>query len=110
AYPGTDGPIPTPEYEAVREGIDDGRYAYLLETIIKKAKIDTDPKQRSLGRQAEKVYQGILTHSEITSLEEMDKNRKRMTDWILKLTPDAFSFSAMPDLTFNRYTNNSFAN
>ena len=38
AYPGTDGPVATPEHEAVREGIDGGKYAYLLETLIKKAK------------------------------------------------------------------------
>ncbi|MCK5805970.1 MAG: DUF4091 domain-containing protein, partial [Lentisphaeria bacterium] len=34
AYPGADGPIPTQRWEAVREGIDDGRYLYTLEARI----------------------------------------------------------------------------
>ena len=38
AYPGPDGPLPTQRWEAVREGIDDGRYLYTLEARIAEAK------------------------------------------------------------------------
>lgn len=38
AYPGPDGPIPTQRWEAVREGIDDGRYLYTLEARIAEAR------------------------------------------------------------------------
>ncbi len=38
AYPGSDGPIPTQRWEAAREGIDDGRYIYTLETRLRAAK------------------------------------------------------------------------
>ena len=38
AYPGADGPIPTQRWEAVREGIDDGRYLYTLEARIAEAR------------------------------------------------------------------------
>jgi hypothetical protein len=85
AYPGTDGPIPTPEYEAVREGIDDGRYAYILETRIKNAQNLTDTRLQNLGLEAEKVYQEILNKVEDATLEDMDANRETMVEWILKL-------------------------
>lgn len=86
AYPGINGPISTPEYEAVREGIDDGRYAYLLETLIEKAKNNSDSSQQDIGLQTEKVYRTLLTASEDASIEEMDKNRQTMVKWILQLS------------------------
>jgi len=42
AYPDPDGPIPTQRWEAVREGIDDGRYLYTLEARIAEAKARGD--------------------------------------------------------------------
>lgn len=85
AYPGLDGPITTPEYEAVREGIDDGRYAYLLEILIEKAKNSPKSSQQNLGLRAEAAYRHLLVASEKASLEEMDANRKTIINWILRL-------------------------
>jgi hypothetical protein len=91
AYPSTYGPITTPEYEAVREGIDDSRYAYLLETLIKKAKNSPKITQRNLGLQAETAYRSLLSTSENASIEEMDINRQTMINWILRLTEKPLS-------------------
>ncbi len=51
AYPGPNGPIPTQRWEAVREGIDDGRYVYTLEARIAAAqKSGRRPKAVAAGR------------------------------------------------------------
>jgi hypothetical protein len=85
AYPGVDGPMPTPEYEALREGIDDGRYAYVLETRIKTAMHSDQTALQQLGRQAEAAYQAILGRIETAGLEQMDQDRHTMVEWILRL-------------------------
>lgn len=85
AYPGMDGPMATPEYEAMREGIDDGKYAYRLETLIENAKNSMDTELQNLGLQAETAYQAILNNIEDATLEEMDENRETMVTWILQL-------------------------
>jgi hypothetical protein len=82
AYPGTDGPTFTPEYESMREGIDDGKYAYVLETRIESAKSSTDEGLQALGHQAEAAYQEMLDGSGSADLEEMDENRDAMVSWI----------------------------
>jgi len=85
AYPGMDGPMLTPEYEAMREGIDDGKYAYVLETRIEYSKNSPDPMLQNYGIQAETAYQAILNNIETATLEEMDQNRKTMVDWIIQI-------------------------
>ena len=85
AYPGTDGPVPTPEYEAMREGIDDGRYAYLLETHIENARNSTNKNLQNLAIQAATAYQQILDNIENAGLEEMDNNRATMVNWLLQI-------------------------
>jgi len=87
AYPGTDGPLLTPEYEAMREGIDDGKYAYVLETRIENAKNSEDDERQCLGKQGDAAYKEILESAENASLEKMDENRDTMVKWILQLTP-----------------------
>jgi len=87
AYPGTDGPLLTPEYESMREGIDDGKYAYVLETRIENAKNSQDDELQHLGRQAEAAYKEMLDSIESASLEKMDENRETMAKWILQLGP-----------------------
>ena len=85
AYPGTDGPLLTPEYEAMREGIDDGKYAHVLETRIERAKNSGDDELQRLGTQAEAAYKEMLESAENASLEKMDENRETMVKWILQL-------------------------
>ena len=85
AYPGVDGPVATPEYEAMREGIDDGKYAYLLETRIEYAMKSPDPMLQDYGIQAQKAYQTMLDRIETATLEEMDQHRQTMIDWIMRI-------------------------
>jgi hypothetical protein len=85
AYPGTDGPLLTPEYEAMREGIEDGKYAYVLETRIENARNSQKDELQRLGRHAEAAYQEMLESVESASLEKMDENRETMVKWILQL-------------------------
>lgn len=85
AYPGVGGPGLTPEYEAMREGIDDGRYAYQLELRIAQARTSDDSALRSLGRRLDAAYRAMLRDSHRASLAGMDRSRATMVNWILQL-------------------------
>lgn len=85
AYPGTEGPIPTPEYEAVREGIDDGRYAYVLETSIARALALKDAERTGKALAAKLDYDRLLKAASTTSLEDMDAARSTIIHHILEL-------------------------
>jgi len=85
AYPGLDGPTPTIEYEALREGIDDGRYGYILEKRIDAAKHSTDPKIKKMGLDAEAAYLKIVRKTEDATLQEMATNREEIISWILRV-------------------------
>ena len=97
AYPGTDGPIATPEYEALREGIDDGRFAYVLESRIESAKNSTNIELQVLGLQAEVAYQAILNNIDFASLEDMDTNRETIRSWIMQLYDRDEDGDGIPD-------------
>ena len=100
--------------EAMREGIDDGRYAYQLETRIEilqnsphrelrelgelaepvheqvlqdieSAQSSLDPELRELGELAEAFYQQVLQDIESASLEQMDEYRDQIITWILTI-------------------------
>jgi hypothetical protein len=85
AYPGTDGPMLTPEYEAIREGIDDGKYAHVLELRIAGAQSSSVPQLQELAQQAEAAYQEILDGIGSADLEQMDEYREAITSWILAI-------------------------
>ncbi|MGB7543286.1 MAG: hypothetical protein WBM28_14885, partial [Burkholderiales bacterium] len=85
AYPGIDGPDLTPEYEAMREGIDDGKYAYQLEVRIAQAKSSANAARRALGRQIGAAYQTMLGKSTSATLAQMDTTRDTIVNWILQL-------------------------
>ncbi len=97
AYPGMDGPMLTPEYEAVREGIDDGRYAFVLETRIAGAKSSPDTGLQSLGLQAEAAYQAILANIDNATLEDMDGNRGTIISRIMQLYGEDKDGDGIPD-------------
>ena len=40
-FPADDGPLPSPGWEATREGIEDGKYAFTLETLIDRVRSGT---------------------------------------------------------------------
>jgi len=55
AYPGDDGPIPTIEWEALREGIDDFRYVYTLEHAIARAREGESAEAVRMAKDAERL-------------------------------------------------------
>lgn len=63
--PAPDGPLPCPEWECAREGIEDGKYIYTLETLIKQANDSGDPTLITLAANAQSyldsVFAGIDT-------------------------------------------------
>lgn len=85
AYPGLDGPTPTPEYEAMREGIDDGRYGWALEQRIATAKASNDGPRMLLAIQIEADYLQLIDASPGATLSEMRAARNQLIDWILAL-------------------------
>ncbi len=91
-YPHVGGPLPTPNWEAVREGIDDIRYVYQLEKLCKE-KATERPEEVAA---AEKFLDGVraLCDFETRSIvndfgdwtpERFDSIRGEVISWILKL-------------------------
>lgn len=58
-YHAPDGPLPSLMWEAVRAGIDDGRYVELLDQMILAAKASSQAPARAAAQQAEDVLAGI---------------------------------------------------
>jgi hypothetical protein len=55
AYPGTGGPISTPAWETIRDGINDYRYIQTLRNLISRAKSRGDKRGISVERQLEQL-------------------------------------------------------
>lgn len=55
AYPGADGPIPTPMWETIREGINDYRYTQRLRALIAAAKSRGDQRGIRVERELERL-------------------------------------------------------
>jgi len=69
-YPGPDGPIPTQRWEAMREGIDDYKYIYTLESYIQRAK--KDGRAKAEAAQAEKYLSQIWNSFKPQSTYDQD--------------------------------------
>ncbi len=54
-YPGADGPISTPVWETIRDGINDYRYIHTLRNLISRAKSRGDKRGISIERQLEQL-------------------------------------------------------
>ena len=102
AYPGKDGPVPTTEWEALREGIDDFRYVYTLERAIAKACTSSSPEVLRLAEDAKRLlkelredvvvdlheYQqkGLNFHTDsIWPASRYDEWRRRLAEMILRI-------------------------
>ena len=59
AYPGVNGPIPTPTWEAIRDGINDYKYIYLLENLISAEKAKGNSMALSIEKQLSQLKQNI---------------------------------------------------
>ncbi len=93
AYPGAHGPLPTPVWEAIRDGITDYRYIYRLERLIASAK------RRGIPRAAE-IEQRLADMKRATaaaplgeegrfgdwSPESFDRHRNEVASWVRALS------------------------
>ncbi len=61
-YPSADGPVSTLQWEGIREGIDDYKYVYTLETLIAEAK--RNDKSKLLAEKIEKRLATIMASTE----------------------------------------------
>jgi hypothetical protein len=91
-YPHAGGPLATPNWEALREGIDDIRYVYQLEKLCLN-KAGTNPEQVA---KAEKFLDEIRSKCDFDDRsimneygnwppEQFDSLRSQVIDWIIKL-------------------------
>ena len=74
AYPGEDGPIPTIEWEALREGIDDFRYVYALERAIAKARESGSAEARPIAEEASRLL-NELRDDIVSDLNEYERRK-----------------------------------
>jgi hypothetical protein len=92
AYPGVNGPIPTPTWEAIRDGINDYKYIYLLEKLISAEKAKGNSMALSIEKQLLQLKQKIR---KIPSPKEndfgdwlpqnFDIRRKQIVEWAMEL-------------------------
>jgi hypothetical protein len=92
AYPGVNGPIPTPTWESIRDGINDYKYIYLLKRLISDAKGRGNPKANLIESQLQQFKQnlGQAPGEEEDqfgdwSPESFAKRRKQIVEWALEL-------------------------
>jgi len=74
-YFGADGPLPSPTWEEIREGIDDAKYINTLELLIKQNLKSSDSRARKHAKQARKVLDEILVQVPDNTLD-LDKKLK----------------------------------
>jgi hypothetical protein len=92
AYPGVHGPIPTPVWEAIRDGINDYKYIYLLEKLISEGKVMGNSAALRIEQQLTELKQKI---GKSPGPEENDygdwspaafeKKRKQIVEWAMEL-------------------------
>jgi hypothetical protein len=92
AYPHPGGPLPTPNWEAVREGIEDVRYIYQLEKLVRQ-KAAAYPEETAAVEKYLDEIRARCDLDERTMIDEFgewtpeafDSTRARIVSWILKL-------------------------
>jgi hypothetical protein len=92
AYPGGDGPIPTPTWEMIREGINDYKYIYKLKKLIAAEKAKGNPSAFRIEGELE-AFKRRLGESpgpeegrfNDWSPESFDSRRREITAWIIEL-------------------------
>jgi len=92
AYPGINGPIPTPTWEVIRDGINDYKYIYLLKRLISAAKGRGDTKASLIEEKLEQFKENL---GQGPGEEEnqfgdwptysFSKRRKQIMEWALEL-------------------------
>lgn len=93
AYPGEDGPIPTLDWESIREGIDDMRYIATLKALAARAQAGTAA-QQAAATTALAELEAVLTlddtiaptrYAEHLTNEQYEALRARLVEQILAL-------------------------
>jgi hypothetical protein len=89
AYPGAHGPLPTPVWEAIREGITDYKYIYRLERLIASAKRRGIPRAAEIERRLAYMKRASAAppHSEEGRFgdwapESFDRRRNDLVAWV----------------------------
>jgi hypothetical protein len=92
AYPGVNGPIATPTWEAIRDGINDYKYIYQLRRLISVAKEKGNPRASVIERQLRQFKHRLgkgpgAKENEFGDWppESFEKRRKQIVDWALEL-------------------------
>lgn len=92
AYPGINGPISTLTWEAIRDGINDYKYIYLLKRLISAANLRGNPKAKFIERQLEQLKQDMGRAPGEDEHQFGDwspgsfaKKRKQIVEWALEL-------------------------
>jgi len=96
--PSPAGPLPTAAYEKVRQGIDDYRYVFLLERLIRRGE---GRKAQDAGRFLDELRGRIprfLDGSSAAVEEELLETwRNQVAGWIIALSDDAAGRAVSPD-------------
>ncbi|MEW6356795.1 MAG: hypothetical protein AB1696_10735 [Planctomycetota bacterium] len=85
-WPSPNGPVPSPEWEWQREGIDDCKYLSLLTRLIGEAKASNRPEVAQAAAEAEAEIEVILSniHPEITHYRQ-SMRPKRLYNWDVRM-------------------------
>jgi hypothetical protein len=84
-YPGLDGPIPTTQWEAYREGIDDLRYVETLRLHLKSLPSGSSKKTRIEGELSQ-LLATYLYPSDYNKLTNFNDDRCKIAKWINEVT------------------------
>ena len=89
-YPSEDGPVPTPRYEGVREGVDDMRYVFTLREAIKDGLGSGDRAREAAARRAAQQLEELVSQISIDGRgdmwgEDLDRTRRKVARLIVKL-------------------------
>lgn len=91
-FPHPGGPLPTPNWEAVREGIDDIRYIYQLEKLCGQKSAE-HPEEVAMAEQFLDEIRGMCDFDDREIIddfgdwtpERFDSLRKQVVSWVIKL-------------------------
>ena len=101
-FPGDNGPLSTPGWEGLREGVEDEKYIFTLNILIKKARASGDSDRIKTANQAEKFLNNIYSKLDTSrrpdnraftinlardkiDISLFDKFRRTAAEYIIKL-------------------------
>jgi hypothetical protein len=92
AYPGVKGPVPTPTWEVIRDGINDYKYIFQLEKLISSAKERGRPKAVQIEKQLQQFKKNFGEAPKAGEdffgdwhPDSFSKKREQIVEWALEL-------------------------